>query len=164
MRDRGRDNERQPEVDPSLELLSRWMDSLFRIPGTQWRVGLDAIVGLLPGVGDTVTTMASFYILTTAVRYGVPKVTMLRMALNVAIDYVVGAIPLAGDVFDVAWRANRKNVELLRRHRPGTTAAARRTQLGDWLFIALILFCLVALLVGSITIAWHVLTYLSGAS
>jgi hypothetical protein len=157
--------ERRPDanLDPVLELLSVWLDALLRIPGTQWRVGLDAVVGLIPGVGDALTTVASFYILAAGVRYGVPRVTMLRMALNVAIDCVVGAIPLAGDLFDVAWKANRRNVELLRRHRPGA-APARRGQFGDWLFIGLVMSCLVVLLVGSITIAWYVVGHLFRAT
>jgi hypothetical protein len=148
------------EIDPALELLSRWLDTLFRVPGTEWRVGLDALVGLIPGIGDTVTAALSFYILSTGVRYGVPRVTMLRMALNVAIDYVIGAIPFAGDVFDVAWRANVRNVELLRRHAVGPGVTKSRGQLGDWLFVAAIMIGLVALLVGVVTIVWYGVSHL----
>src|SRR3712207_9278015 len=77
------------EVEESLEQLSRWMDGLFRIPGTGWRFGLDALVGLVPGVGDIATTAVSFYILASGVRYRVPKVTLLRMGLNIAVDYLL---------------------------------------------------------------------------
>jgi hypothetical protein len=150
------------DLDPALETLSRWLDSLFRIPGTEWRIGLDAIIGLVPGIGDTLTTMMSFYILTAGVRYGVPRVTMLRMASNIAIDYVIGVIPLAGDVFDVAWKANLKNMELLRRHASGPAREVKRGQASDWLFVALVMFCLVALLVGSIAIVWYVMRLLFG--
>ena len=150
------------DLEPALEALARWLDSLFRIPGTEWRVGLDAIIGLVPGIGDTLTTMMSFYILTAGVRYGVPRVTMLRMALNIAIDYVIGAIPLAGDVFDVAWKANLKNVELLRRHASGPAPTVKRGQASDWLFVGLIMFCLVALLVGTIAIVWYAMRFLFG--
>src|SRR3712207_9173862 len=81
------------EVEESLEQLSRWMDGLFRVPGTGWRFGLDAVVGLIPGVGDTLTTLVSFYVLAAGVRYRVPKVTLLRMAANVGVDYLLGAVP-----------------------------------------------------------------------
>jgi hypothetical protein len=150
------------EVEQSLDQLSRWMDGLFRVPGTGWRFGLDAIVGLIPGVGDTLTTMVSFYILAAGVRYRVPKVTLLRMGLNIAIDYVVGSVPVVGDLFDAAWKSNQKNVQLLRQRATVPAAEAKRGRLSDWLFVALIMFCLVALLVGSIVITFYVLSLLVG--
>jgi hypothetical protein len=158
------DRDRARELDPALEFAGRLLDSLFRIPGTQWRVGLDAIIGLVPGIGDTLTTLMSFYILSAGARYGVPRVTMLRMALNVAIDYVVGAIPLLGDAFDVTWRANLKNLELLRRHVAVGAPSARGTQASDWLFVALIMFCLIVMLVGSFVVLRYVLRALFGGS
>src|ERR1051325_8733435 len=82
------------EIEQSLEQLSRWMDGLFRVPGTGWRFGLDALVGLVPGVGDTLTTIVSFYILAAGVRYRVSKVTLARMGVNLAIDYLVGSVPV----------------------------------------------------------------------
>ena len=150
------------EIEQSLDQLSRWMDGLFRVPGTGWRFGLDALVGLVPGVGDTLTTMVSFYILAAGVRYRVPKVTLLRMGLNVALDYVVGAVPLVGDLFDAAWKSNQKNVALLRERATVSASDARSGRLSDWLFVALIMFCLLALLVGSITIAFYVLSFVGG--
>ena len=152
---------REPaEVEQSLDQLSRWMDGLFRVPGTGWRFGLDAIVGLVPGVGDTLTTMVSFYILAAGVRYRVPKVTLLRMGLNIAIDYVVGSIPFVGDLFDAAWKSNQMNVELLKRRATVPASEAKRGRLSDWLFVALIMLCLVAMLVGSIVITFYVLSLL----
>jgi hypothetical protein len=150
------------EVEQSLDQLSRWMDGLFRIPGTGWRFGLDAVVGLLPGIGETATTIVSFYILAAGVRYRVSKATLLRMGLNIAVDYIFGAVPFIGDLFDAAWKSNQKNVELLRRRATVTAAEARSGRLSDWLFVALIMFCLLALLVGSITILWFILRFLSG--
>ncbi len=114
------------ELEPELELLAHWMDSAFHIPGIGLRFGLDAIIGLIPGLGDTLTSLASLYILNAGRRYGVPRVTMLRMAANIAVDYLVGMIPLAGDAFDVVWKANQKNVALLRRHVLATPAEERR--------------------------------------
>src|ERR1041384_2760239 len=107
-------SERSVKVEESLERLSWLMDDLFRIPGIGWRIGLDALVGLIPGFGDTATSLASFYILASAVRYGVPKVTLLRMGLNIGIDYVVGSLPLLGDIADAWGKSNQKNVALLR--------------------------------------------------
>src|SRR5215213_11285955 len=94
------------EVEHSLDRLSNLLDGLFRIPGTTWRFGLDAIVGLIPGVGDAATSLASFYILAAGVRYRVPKVTLLRMGMNIGIDFLLGAIPGLGDLFDFAWKSN----------------------------------------------------------
>src|SRR3978361_378970 len=94
------DEDRQLQVDRGLDDLAFYLDDLFRIPGVGWRFGLDAIIGLVPNVGDTLTSFASFYILFAGVRYGVPKITLLRMAFNIGLDYFVGSIPIIGDAFD----------------------------------------------------------------
>src|SRR6476620_5568238 len=99
-----------------LERLAHWLDTIFEIPGIRLKFGIDALLGLLPGVGDTASALASVYILQAASKYGVPRITLARMTLNIGIDLVAGAIPIVGDLFDVYWKANRKNVELLRRH------------------------------------------------
>lgn len=99
-----------------LEVLADWLDSRFRIPGTGIRFGLDSVLGLVPGVGDAATTVPAAYMLYRAHRMGVPKTVLARMGWNVAIDLVVGAIPLVGDLFDLGFKANRRNVDLLRRH------------------------------------------------
>ena len=96
-----------------IRWLSYLLDERFRIPGTSQRIGLDGLLGLLPGVGDTVGTLLSTYILFEAAQIGVPRSTLLRMIANIALDTVVGAIPVVGDIFDVAWKANKKNVALL---------------------------------------------------
>lgn len=142
------------EFDPELDLLAQWMDSVFEIPGLGIRFGLDALIGLIPGLGDTLTTLASLYILGAARRYGVPRITLVRMAANIAVDYVVGAIPLVGDAFDVYWKANLRNVALLRRHLLATPAEERRARSGDWLFVAGLMVLLVILAVGAVTIGW----------
>ena len=151
----------QVEIEQSLDQLSRWMDGLFRIPGTGWRFGLDAIVGLIPGVGDTATTLVGFYILAAGVRYRVSKVTLLRMGANIGVDYIFGAIPVVGDLFDAAWKSNRKNVELLRQRATVNAEDARRGRLSDWLFVGLLMLALLALLVGSLTILWFILRFLA---
>ena len=105
------------EIEASLDQLSRWMDGLFRIPGVGWRFGLDALIGLIPGLGDTATSLVSFYVLAAGVRYRVPKITLLRMGFNIAIDYVLGSVPIVGDAFDMFWKSNQMNVELLRKEK-----------------------------------------------
>lgn len=146
------------EVEQSLEQLSRWMDGLFRIPGVGWRFGLDALVGLIPGVGDTATALVSFYVLAAGVRYRVPKVTLLRMGFNIGLDYVFGAIPVLGDLFDVAWKSNQKNVELLRQRATVSAAEAQKGRLSDWIFVGVIILILVAMLIGSIVISLYLLS------
>ena len=98
------------------ETLAHWLDNRFRIPGTNYRVGLDGLLGLVPGIGDTISAALSTYIIGQAWRHNLPKRVLVRMGWNVAVDTVVGAVPLAGDVFDFAWKANRKNAALLAEH------------------------------------------------
>jgi len=153
---------RKVEVEESLDLLSRWLDDLIRIPVIGWRFGLDALIGLVPGVGDTVTTIASFYILVAGVRYGVPKITLLRMALNIAIDYIGGTLPFIGDAFDLFWKSNSKNLDLLKKRATVSADERRKGRLSDWLFVGAIMFSLVGLLVGTITASILLWTLLIG--
>lgn len=99
-----------------VDRLAYWLDDRFRLPGTEIRVGLDGLVGLVPGVGDAVTAGLGAYILTEAWGLGAPGRVLAHMLFNLAIDAVVGSVPVLGDVFDVGWKANRRNVDLLRRH------------------------------------------------
>ncbi|HEX8567288.1 MAG TPA: DUF4112 domain-containing protein [Pyrinomonadaceae bacterium] len=154
-----RDVRRQVEVEESLETLSRWLDDLIRIPGVGWRFGIDSLVGLVPGVGDTATTLVSFYILASAVRYRVPKITILRMALNIAIDYIVGIIPFVGDLFDFAWKSNKMNMDLLKQRATVTVEEAKRgASKSDWLFVGGIMLVLLLILFGSIAASIYVLS------
>jgi Domain of unknown function (DUF4112) len=99
-----------------LDGLAHLLDARYRVPGTTWRFGLDSVIGLVPGVGDAASTALSAWILWRGYRLGASKRVLARMAGNVAIDGLIGAVPLAGDVFDAAYKANRRNVEILRRH------------------------------------------------
>jgi hypothetical protein len=96
-----------------IRLLSRLLDEQFRIPGTTYRVGLDGLLGLIPGIGDAAGALLSTYILYEAIRLGVPRTVLLRMIANIGIDTVGGAIPVVGDIFDMAWKTNKKNAALL---------------------------------------------------
>lgn len=152
---------RPVEIEESLERLSWLMDDLFRVPVLGWRVGLDAIVGLIPGFGDTATTLVSFYILTSAVRYRVPKVTLMRMGLNLGLDYVLGALPLVGDLFDAWFKSNQKNVDLLRSRAQVSASEARQGKLSDWLFVSLIILLLAALVVGAAIVSFYLLLFMA---
>jgi hypothetical protein len=149
------------DVERSLDQLSFMMDGLFRIPGTGWRVGLDALVGLIPGVGDFATTAVSLYILAAGVRYRVPKVTLLRMAANVGVDYLLGSIPVVGDLFDAAWKSNQMNVELLRSRASVSAEEAATGRASDWLFLGVLVLGLLALLAGSIAVSLWLLVQLA---
>src|SRR5262245_10450567 len=96
-----------------VRLLSRLLDEQWRIPGIAYRVGLDGLLGLIPGVGDAAGALLSAYILYEAIQLGAPRTVLLRMAANIGIDTLVGAIPVVGDIFDIAWKANKKNAALL---------------------------------------------------
>jgi hypothetical protein len=99
-----------------LDRLSRMLDEAYRIPGTSIRFGLDSLIGLLPVAGDVASAALATYLIYEARRLGLPRRVIAKMALNVAIDMSIGAIPLAGDVADVFWRANMRNMALIRRH------------------------------------------------
>ena len=153
-----RDTTRQPaNVDKGLERLGWLMDDLFRIPVLGWRFGLDALIGLVPGLGDTTTALVSFYILAAAVRYRVPKITMLRMGLNIGIDYVFGSLPFVGDVADAWWKSNQKNLDLLRRRATVSAEEARVGKLSDWVFVGGIIVGLAALAIASAVISFYLL-------
>jgi len=97
-----------------LDALATLLDTAFILPGTNVRFGFDALIGLVPGIGDAITTAISLYIVHEARQLGAPPHLILRMLANVVVDGLVGAVPLVGDAFDVLWRANRRNVRLLR--------------------------------------------------
>lgn len=144
---------KQVELEENLESLSRYLDDWVKIPVVGWRFGLDALIGLVPNVGDVATSGLSFYILLAGVRYGVPKITILRMAFNIGLDYAVGAIPVLGDTFDLFWKSNRRNMDLIRERATGKGEGTW----SDYAFVFAIILLLVALLVGSIAASVYIL-------
>jgi hypothetical protein len=102
--------------DENLDLLAHLLDDWFRIPGTSIRLGLDGLIGLIPGLGDLLAGLASCLLIVAAWIRGVPYVTLVRMAVNVGLEIAVGAVPVVGDVFIIAWKANRRNYALMTRH------------------------------------------------
>jgi Domain of unknown function (DUF4112) len=122
-----------PEEEIALQRVARlayWLDDRFRIPGTRRRVGLDGLLGLVPGIGDTATTLIAAYIVFEAARLGVPKATITRMLANIGIDFAIGLVPLVGDLADLAWKANRRNARMLRDHLIARRTDAPRTVTG----------------------------------
>ena len=150
------------EVDKSVERLSWLMDDLFRVPVLGWRFGLDAIFGLVPALGDTSTSLVSFYILASAVRYRVPKITLLRMGLNIAIDYLVGSLPVVGDLFDAWWKSNHMNVDLLKKRAQVSAAEANKGRASDWLFVGVIILGLIGVVLGSAVLSVFLLLKIAG--
>jgi Domain of unknown function (DUF4112) len=120
--------------DRTLHGLEILLDEAFRIPGTRIRFGLDGIIGLVPGLGDVVAGLLSLVIPLAAWIRGVPYVTLVRMAANLGIGVLVGSIPLLGDIFDIAWKANRRNYRLLCRH----LGEPRHHTWRDWGFLLLL--------------------------
>jgi hypothetical protein len=116
----------------ALRSLQRLLDDAFRVPGTSLRFGWDPLIGLIPWAGDVLTAVLSCAIILQAHHLGVPRVVQLRMVMNVAIDVIVGVIPVFGDVADVFWKSNAKNFALLERH----AAEPQPATPGDWLFVA----------------------------
>jgi hypothetical protein len=123
-----------------LDYIAALLDDMFRIPGTQIRFGLDALIGWIPGIGDAMTGVASFLIIFASWRRGIPSVTLARMMANVLLENAIGAIPVAGDIFHIFWKANRRNYRLLVREKEQPGEGAKR----DGLFLLLILAALFA--------------------
>ena len=153
-----------PEVgtlDRRLQRLRRvgWiLDSSFRVPGTRIRFGIDMIIGLVPGLGDLVAGALSLYIIAESARMGVPRSLLLRMGWNVAVDTLVGEIPIFGDLFDVAWKANMRNLVLLEQYlgRPVTSTKSSRG------FVVVLCVGLLLLTAGAIALAVVLFRFMDG--
>jgi hypothetical protein len=145
----------RPAADPAatLRALARLMDSAIAIPGTNIRLGLDSVIGLVPGVGDLAGAAMSGYIVLASARLGAPAPVLIRMVANVAVDGIVGSVPLLGDLFDVGYRANIRNTDLLDRHLAEPRAAKRSSVA----VVAGIAFLLVLIAVGAIALTVAVL-------
>jgi len=141
-------------ADENLDLLAHVLDDCFRLPGTSIRFGLDGIIGLIPGLGDILAGLASCIIIVAAWFRGVPYVALVRMVVNVGVDVLVGAIPIAGDAFDIAWKANRRNYALMTRH----LRQPRKHTWKDYVF----LICMAAVLLAIFILPVIVIVWLAG--
>ena len=143
---RSRPDALNPEiVDPRIadvEALARWMDYAFTLPGG-FQFGLAGLIGVVPGIGDIMDSLLSLYIIIRAVKLRIPRVAVARMLVNVAIEAIAGAVPFIGNLFDVAFKANRRNYFLLKNH----MAQPERQRSADWWFIGIMLV-LAALSIG----------------
>jgi len=144
-------------TDEQLDHLAGVLDDLFQIPGTKIRFGLDPIVGLVPGLGDLISGLLSFLIVFAAWQRGLPRVTIMRMVANIGIDTVAGSIPIVGDLFDMMWKSNRMNYNILARYRGGMRKGLVAR---DWLFFLLLLVCAAALVVLPIVVVVALLHWL----
>ena len=134
----------------SVRMLARLMDTAFEIPGTRIKFGLDALLGLLPGLGDAISSAIGGYIVLIAAQMGVPRAVLWRMTLNLGIDALVGVVPLLGDALDVAWKANVKNAALLERALADPHAVRRSS---TWMLLGVVGVVLL-LIAASAVVTW----------
>lgn len=139
------------QVIQRLQRLAHLWDAAIRVPGGI-EIGLDPLVGLVPGVGDAVGALVSGYIVLEGARLGVPGSTLVRMLANIGVDSLLGAVPVAGDLFDVAWKSNLKNVALIEQHLADPHAARRANR--AW--VALVVAALLLLMLGGLALGWLV--------
>jgi hypothetical protein len=142
-----------------LAALGRLLDDSIPIPGTRRRIGVDVVIGLVPGVGDAVGTLLSAIIIVEAARFGVSRTTLLRMAGNVGIEALVGVVPVVGDLFDAGWKANLRNLKLLNEHFADPLRATRASRR----FVLVTLGAVVLLLLGIAALAVWLGSMLLGA-
>lgn len=144
------------EARERLRFLAWLLDSSIRIPGTRFTVGLDALIGLVPFLGDLIGVLVSSFIVGEAARLGASRTVLARMAFNVAVEGLVGLIPFAGDVFDAAWKANQRNVRLLE----AWVERPRRAERASRLFVAIVVLGIVAFAAVTISLTYLLLRWL----
>ena len=153
---------RSSDAAPRLafaRFLAELLDQRFTIPGTSIRIGLDPIIGLIPGIGDALANLAGSAILLIGAKFNLPKIVLLRMALNIALNTVIGAIPFVGDLFSIWFRSNVRNAQLLERY---ASQHRQRAATADWLFVIAVIGGLLLLLIGVlIGLAWLIRQLLS---
>src|SRR5690349_8292920 len=148
---------KRARLEPLFRWLAQIMDEFLRVPGTRFRFGLDPLIGLLPGLGDTASAVVSAMTLVYAARCGLPKILIARMSLNILINEVVGIVPGIGDAFSFWFKSNSRNYELLQRH----WGAPRRPRTSDWIFVAIILGLLLLVVIGGLLVSFFVLQELA---
>ncbi len=139
-----------------LDKLAWVLDSSIRVPGTSWRIGLDGLIGLVPGIGDLTAGALSSYILLQAVRLGVAPTVVMRMVLNILLETVIGVIPVVGDLFDFAFRANLRNVRLMQAYLERPEPVTRRSTLT----VFLVILGIIALLIFAVWLVIRLLALL----
>ncbi len=145
----------QNDAMKQVARLTKLMDKQFVIPGTNFRFGLDGIIGLIPGIGDVSTFAVSCYLVALMAKNGASGYVMARMVLNVLIDTIIGSIPLVGDLFDFGFRANSRNLRLMQEH-----FVEGRHRGGAWKVIVPIVIVLLLIMIGGIWLAWKLVSSL----
>ena len=144
---------KRSQLEPLFRWLALIMDEFLRLPGTKFRFGLDPILGLLPGVGDTASAIISALALLQAARCGLPKIILARMSLNILINEVVGIIPGVGDAFSFWFKSNARNYRILQEHAAGPRKARR----SDWIFVIAVLSLLFVIVCAGIAVSFFIL-------
>jgi Domain of unknown function (DUF4112) len=147
------EKQRRASLEPLFKWLALIMDEFLAIPGTKFRFGIDPIIGLIPGLGDTASAIVSAVALIQAARRGVPKILLARMSLNILINELVGIIPGVGDAFSFWFKSNSRNYRLLQQHidRPS------RSRQSDWLFVGGVLVLLFLIVCGGLLVSLFLL-------
>ena len=140
-------------LEPIFKWIAYIMDEVVRVPGTKFRFGLDPLLGLIPGIGDTSSALVSAFALIQAVRLGVPKILLMRMALNVLVNEIIGVVPVVGDAFSFWFKSNARNYEIIKHHRLGTTLPKR----SDWFFVVGVLLLVFLIVCVGIAISFLLL-------
>jgi hypothetical protein len=140
-------------LEPLFKWLAYIMDDVVRVPGTTFRFGLDPLLGLIPGIGDTSSALVSAIALVQAVRVGVPKILLMRMAANIFVNEIIGVVPVVGDAFSFWFKSNARNYEILKHHRLGSSPP----RASDWVFVVGILVALVVIVCVGIAISLLIL-------
>jgi len=143
------EQKRRAEVEPLFKWIALLMDDLVRIPGTSFRFGIDPLIGLIPGLGDTGSAMVSALALIQAARQGLPKIILARMSLNILLNELIGVVPVFGDAFSFWFKSNARNYRLIQEH----AGAPRKARGSDWLFVVGVLVALVLIVCAGIAIS-----------
>ncbi len=149
---------RSPLSDESLDQIATVLDECFRIPGTHIRVGVDAIIGLIPGLGDLIGGLLSLIFVIAAFVRGLPKIAILRMVVNIGLDVSLGAVPFLGDAFDAWWKVNRRNYNVLMRYHRSTST--KREVLKDGLFLLLVAALFFVMMLLPIAVIWIIVQWI----
>jgi len=147
------EKEKRASLDPLFKWIAFIMDDFLRIPGTKLRFGLDPIIGLLPGIGDTGSAIISALALIAAARRGIPKILLARMSLNILINELVGIVPGVGDAFSFWFKSNARNYELLKNY----SAVPGRSRKSDWIFMIAVLAALFVIVCAGLLVSFLVL-------
>jgi hypothetical protein len=142
---------RRQGLEPLFKWLALVMDEFIRVPGTKFKFGLDPLLGLLPGIGDTGSALVSAFALIQAARLGVPKILLARMSLNILINEVIGIVPVVGDAFSFWFKSNARNYQIIRDHTAAPGAVSRRS---DWIFVIAVLVLLAGIFLCGLLVSF----------